>query len=90
MYQPDWQTLFSASGAIGALSKTTQHTKSLLSNIGELKWVDKTVSLISGRRDDTDSADAAFTHQGCHPFYEDVIYNCQPSIVSHWPRLLKY
>ena len=81
--QSDWQKLFSAEGAVGALTKTTAHTKNLLSNLGEMKWIDKTVSLISGRSTDSDTGgDPSFVVQGCHPFYEDIIARCQPSIVS--------
>lgn len=67
---------------MGALAKSTKHTKTLLSNLGEMKWIDKTVSLISGRSSDADDGNGRdFTIQGCHPFYEDVIASCQPSIV---------
>lgn len=78
--QSDWkQSIFSAGGAVGAL--TTKHTKNLLSNIGDMKWIDKTVSMLSGRSSDLDDGNAGFTRQGCHPFYEDIIENCRPSIV---------
>ncbi|XP_067933304.1 NBAS subunit of NRZ tethering complex-like [Watersipora subatra] len=77
----DWQTMFSTEAAAGALSLTTKHTKNLLSNLGDMKWIDKTVSFISGHSEDEGiNKDNEFRAQGCHPFYEDIVDGCRPSI----------
>lgn len=75
--------MLSSTAVVGALAQTT--TKSLLSNLGEMKWLDKTVSVISGLGKATDAPtndEEAFRMQGYHPFYEDLIPDGSPCLVS--------
>lgn len=70
------------------LSSTQQCTQAVLSSVTDTTWWKKTLNSIQHPIHDT-AADksmgdknAAFTLQGCHPFYEGVIDKCYLDVVS--------